>query len=209
MKKIFFVALFSIFTFCASAQTFEGIIDFKKVTASDTTAYRYTVKGSKVKIEELDKKGLTSGVMLVDSKLNTVIALSPDRKLFMDVPHNTAPVITGKPEVTKTTTSKEVCGKKCVLWRVKNTAENTEIGYWVAEGKFDFFLPLINTLNRKDKLSSYFLSIPDNGAIFPMEATEKSLLRKDLGSIKVTKMEAKKIDEKTFAIPSDFKKFTK
>lgn len=204
-----FTMALALFAGMSFAQSFEGVIEFRKITASDTTSYKYFVKDHNVRIEELDKKGNITGIMIVMPKENSVKALNTERKLFMDVPHNNPPQMKGKAEVTKTTTTKEVAGQKCTLWRVKNTEENTEIGYWVAEGKYDFFLPLIKTLNRKDKLGYYFLSIEGNAGVFPMEATEKSLLRQDVGSIKVLKMENKKVDSKLFSIPSDYKKFEK
>lgn len=209
MKKILFSFLPLMMSLAGSAQSFEGVIEFSKITFSDTVSYKYYVKDLNVRIEELDKKGNTTGIMLVNPKDKTVKALNTERKLYMMVPNNQPPVMKGKPEVIKTTTTKEVAGQKCTLWRVKNTEENTEIGYWVAEGKYDFFLPLIKTLNRKDKLGYYFLSIDGNNGVFPFEATEKSLLRKDVGSLKVSKIEKMKVDPKMFAIPSDYKKFEK
>ena len=193
----------------SNAQDFEGVIDFKKWNAKDTLRYRYYVQDVNVRIEELDKSGKIAGVMIILPKINSVRALSPERKLYMEVPHNSAPKITGKPEVIKTKITKEIAGVKCTQVRVKSVEEDTEISYWVATGGYPFFLPMINTINRKDKLSYYFLSLTDNADMFPFEADERSTKRDFRNMIKVERIERKKLDIKLFTIPADYKKYDK
>lgn len=213
MKRFTFSFVLSLIIFGASnsanAQNFEGIIEFKKLSAKDTVRYRYYVRDVNVRIEELNKKGEIAGVMIILPKINSVRALSPERKLYMEVPHNTPPKMTGKAEVIKTKTSKEIAGVKCTQVRIKNVEEDTEISYWVANGGYPFFLPMLNTINRKDKLSYYFLSIPENADMFPFEADERSTKRDFRNMIKVEKLERKKLDVKLFSIPADYKKYDK
>lgn len=208
MLKIFSALIVTCISLSGFAQSFEGVITFKKNTLTDTTHYKYVIKGNNVRIEEMGSKGNTTGIMLVDLKAGKVVALSPDRKLYMDV-ENSAKVVTGNPEVTKTKNTKEIAGYKCTQWRVKNKEQDTEISYYVADGKFDFFVPLLKTLNRKDKMASYFLQIPDNSGVFPMEATERTLLRGEKASLVVTNVEKKTVDAKQFEIPADYLKYDK
>ena len=93
--------------------------------------------------------------------------------------------------------------------RIKSADDKTEITYWVAKGGYDFFVPLLKTLNRKDKLSYYFLSITDNEGVFPFEAEERSTTRDLKGMIKVDQIIKQKLDNKIFTIPADYKKYEK
>jgi hypothetical protein len=147
--------------------------------------------------------------MLADVKAHTLTALSPDRKLYMDVENKSVATPTGKPEVTKTTNTKTIAGYNCTQWRVKNKEENTEISYFVAEGKFDFFIDLIKTLNRKDKTATYFLQIPENTGFFTLEATERSLTREERVRFETIKIEKKSVDKKMFEIPKEYAKYQK
>lgn len=206
MKKLLLSALLFA-SAAASAQSFEGLIEFRKITPFDTTNYKYFVKGNNVRIEEVGSRGKVTGVMLVDLGSKKVTALNMDRKLFMDVENKPA-AVTGKPEINKKGGSKKVAGIDCKVWTVKNPSENTEITYSVAPGKYDFFVPLLKTLNRKDKSASYFLQIPDNGSVFPAEAIEKSGNEVKM-SLVTSKIEKKPVDATLFQVPKDFQKYQK
>src|SRR5690606_35227825 len=75
----------------AAAQAFEGVVEFIKTTGPVVTAYKYFVKGDHVRIEEINARGEVQGIMLVDNRDKTVVALSLDRKLYMDVPNMRLP----------------------------------------------------------------------------------------------------------------------
>lgn len=210
MSKLKLTILFCAFFSGAMAQSFEGVLDFKKYSVSDTARYRYFVKDGNVRIEELNKQGEIVGIMLVLPKINSVRALSPERKLYMEVPHNNPPVMKGTPEIIKSKLTKKVAGVECVQWRIKNVEDQTEITYWVAKGDYNFFIPLLKTINRKDKLSYYFLSLPELAdGFFPFEADERGLTREFRNMIKVDKIEKKTLDNKIFIIPADYKKYDK
>src|SRR5688572_4953639 len=69
-----------------AADAFEGTIDFTKTTGTTVQKYKYIVKGEKIRIEDFGTDGTLQGVMLVNTTTNKVISLSPDRKLYMDMP---------------------------------------------------------------------------------------------------------------------------
>ncbi len=206
MRKLVLCSLLFV-SAALSAQSFEGVIEFRKMTPFDTTNYKYFVKGNNVRIEEVGSKGKVTGVMLVDLAGKKVTALNMDRKLFMDVDNKPASV-TGKPEVNKKAGNKKVAGADCKIWTVKNAAENTEVTYAVAPGKYDFFVPLLKTLNRKDKSAAYFLQIPDNSSVFPAEAIEKSGKEVKM-SLVTSKIEKKPVESSLFQVPKDFQKYQK
>jgi hypothetical protein len=210
MKKILIFLLFLITLVSFSfGQAFEGTLDFKKITPNDTVKYKYYVKGNNVRIEEMNKSGAIAGIMLVDIAKNSILALSPERKMYMEVPALTKPVMTGKPEINKGSGTKLICGEMCKLWRIRSKEENTEVSYWVSDDKFDFFYPLLKTLSRKDKLSIYFMQVPQVPGVMALEATERSLLRDFKNAIVATKIEKKVLDASLFAIPAGYQKYDK
>ena len=56
LKLITVVVVMVAFSFTAVAQSFEGVIEFKKSSNTDTTSYVYTVKGNQVRIDEIGSK---------------------------------------------------------------------------------------------------------------------------------------------------------
>lgn len=207
MKKLLTsIALITLFTISSGFAQFRGVIEFEKIK-TETTKYSYSVKGNKVRIDETDPDGLVKGIMIVDLSKSTVTALSPERKLYMDATNKRiAPLI--KPEITKTKNEKTINGFKCTEWIVKYSQENTQISYWVSpETGFDFFEKLIKVLNRKDKLSKYFIAIPGNENVFPVNAVEKNMDGTIKTELKITKIDKKELPDSLFDIPKDYQKF--
>ena len=210
MKKVFSLAITAFVAFAATAQTFEGSIEFKKRTSTDTTNYIYYVKGDKIKIDEIGTKSKkVEGSFIINTTNSTMQFISHDRKLYGDQPSGTPNKPTGKCEVTTTKTVKTIQGYKCTQIIVKNTDENTTITYWVAKGKFDFFDVMLKVLNRKDKFSTYYLQIPNNHGMMPILATMSPLDGQEKERLETTKIEKKPIDAKTFDIPAGYMKFEK
>ena len=185
---------------------FEGVISFNREKI-ETTKYKFTIKGDKIRVDDYGKDGKLMGVELIDVKEGKVIAMSPERKLYYDATTKApAPV---KPEITKTTNKKTVAGYKCTEWIAKMPLEDTEISYWVTDKSagFTFFDDMLITLNRKDKFAKYFMAIPENDDVFPIEGIEKS----SDGTVRVrlvaTKVEAKAVDDNLFVIPADYQEF--
>ena len=209
MKKIILsIALFA-FSVAAFAQ-FEGSIEFRMETKKDTTANVYYVKANNVKLDQIGKKsGKVEGSFVFDLAAKTIKFVNPARKVWGDHKSETPPTINGTCEVSKLKTTKMVAGKMCTQYMVKNTAENTQITYWIASEKYDFFVPLVKLWNRKDKQSIYFNQIKDlpKGAM-PMLSIETSLDGKTtLSKLEVIKLEKKNVDQGMVSVPSDYKKF--
>ncbi|HET6227951.1 MAG TPA: DUF4412 domain-containing protein [Bacteroidia bacterium] len=190
-----------------NAQSFEGMIEFKKETPTDTTNYVYFVKGDLVRIDEIGTKShKAEGTYLIDMDQKTMKSLNHDRKLYMDQPTPPAPVLKGTCTVKKGEV-KNLQGYKCVQYIVTNTEENTQISYWIADGKFSFFEKLLRQLNRKDKSSVYFLQIPGIKNTFPMLSIQQGLDGKEQMRLEVTKITKKEIDSSMFDLPRDYNKF--
>lgn len=210
MNKIkLLVASFAL-SLIATAQSYEGTVEFKMETQKDTTTNIYYVKGNDVKLDQIGKKsGKVEGSFVFDLASNQVKFVNPVRKVWGEHKSENPPAIKGQCVVTKGTATKTIQNIKCTQYTVKNTEENTEIIYWVATGKYDFFVPLVKLWNRKDKQSVYFNQIKDlpKGSM-PLLSEEKQISDgKLISKLEVTKFGKGSLDASKVAVPSDYKKF--
>lgn len=209
MKKLILSIALLAFSLTTFAQ-FEGTIEFRMETKKDTTINIYYVKGNNVKLDQMGRKsGKVEGSFVFDLAGKSIKFVNPARKVWGDHKSETPPTIQGTCEVSKLKTTKMVAGKMCTEYIVKNTAENTQIVYWITTEKFDFFVPLVKLWNRKDKQSIYFNQIKDlpKGAM-PMLSIETTADGKTtMSKLEVVKIEKKSIDASMVAVPSDYKKF--
>jgi len=202
--------MITLFSLTAVSQSFEGVIEFKKGTTTDTTSYIYYVKDNMVRVDEIGSRShKVEGSFLVNLDTKTMKSLNHERKLYMDQPTPSNPVIKGTCTVTKGQNVKNLQGFKCVEYIVTNNTEGTIITYWLADGKFAFFDKLLHQLNRKDKASVYFLQIPDTKNMFPMLSIQTDLRGKETGRLEVTKITKKAIDNSIYEIPKGYNKFEK
>jgi hypothetical protein len=95
------------------------VLEFTKIHRPVVTTYKYYVKGERVRIEEISARGEVQGIMLVDTRDKTVTAISPERKLYMDVPNMRLPKDVAT-NVQKTSEMKDMAGYKCEKWIVKS-----------------------------------------------------------------------------------------
>ncbi len=202
--------MIAMFSLTALSQSFEGVIEFKKGTATDTTSYVYYVKENLVRVDEIGGRSKkVEGSFLVNLEAKTMKSLNHERKLYMDQPTPSEPVIKGTCTVTKGQNVKNLQGYKCVEYIVTNNTEGTIITYWLADGKFGFFDKLLHQLNRKDKASVYFLQIPDTKNMFPMLSVQTDLRGKETGRLEVNKITKKVVDKTVYDIPKGYNKFEK
>ena len=194
-----------------SAQSFEGVIEFKKQTSTDTVNYIYYVKGDKVRLDEIGSKSKkVEGSFIIDLKTNSMVSLSHERKLFIEQAPGTPATVTGKPEVKKTGTVKTILGVKCNEYVVKNSDEKVQVTYWMGSGKFDFFFKLLKVLNRKDKSAVYVQQLTSVDGMFPFLSSQVNLeTNKEEIKMEVTKVDKKTVDAKMFEMPKDYQKFQK
>lgn len=185
---------------------FQGTIKFTKTIGPVTANYVYYVKGDKIRVEELSENGEVQGIMIVDTKANTVKALSPERKMFIDVP-NKRPARETEVYVQKTNNTKMVNGYNCTEVKVSGKTDGREVTFWVADDDFDFMVPLLETLNRKDKLATYFMNIPNLDGFFPMVGVERKTDGVELTKLQVNTVDKGDLNNDLFEIPADYAKF--
>ena len=211
LKLVTVVVVMIAFSYSAFAQSFEGVIEFKKASTIDTTNYIYYVKDNMVRIDEIGTKShKVEGSFIIDLDAKTMKSLNHERKLYMDQPTPAAPTIKGTCSVKKGQNVKNLQGYKCVEYIVTNNDENTQISYYIADGKFSFFDKLLRQLNRKDKSSTYYLQIQDIKNMFPMLSVQTDISTgKETTKLEVTKITKKVVDPTMFEIPKGYNKFEK
>ncbi|HOZ86776.1 MAG TPA: DUF4412 domain-containing protein [Bacteroidia bacterium] len=210
MKKVLTVAFLVVSLLKINAQGFSGSIEFKYYNLKDTNSNVYYVKDKMVKLEQYVKKTtVTEGSFIFDLKTNSIKAVHHKRKVWSDHKSETPPIIKGVCEVIKGSNSKTMSGYKCKEYIVKNPSENTSITYWIAEGKFNFFVPMMKLWNRKDRQSIYFNQISNlpEGSM-PLYSEEKQISDgKTITKLEVTKINKKAPENSAFEIPATYNKF--
>jgi hypothetical protein len=192
------------------AQSFTGTIDFKYYSLRDTTLNTYWVKEPKIKLDQYAKRSNTiEGSFVFDLKEKNIKFVNPKRKVWGDQKSEVPPVVRGKCEVSKGAKNKMVNGYKCNEYIVKNEEENTVITYYITTDKYDFFAPMMEMWNRKDKQSIYFLKIKGlpKGSM-PVLSEEKTLSDgKYLSKLEITKLNKGGVEDVNISIPAEYKKF--
>ncbi|GIV27125.1 MAG: hypothetical protein KatS3mg027_0939 [Bacteroidia bacterium] len=191
-------------------KSFEGKIEFMYYHR-DTTKNVYDVKDHNVRLDQYSKKndGSLEGSFLFNLNTKEIKMISHKRKLWNIHKSSVPPVIKGYCEVIKTSNTKTIAGHKCTEYVVKNKEEDIEISYWITTANFDFFIPLLQIWNRKDKQSVYFNKIQNlpKGSM-PLLSIEKQISTgKILSKLETTKLSQEKINLSVFEIPKDYKKF--
>ena len=206
--KIYYLLLF---VFCLSFQSpispqqFEGTITFKKESEADTVYYGYHVKNHIVRIDEYDNSKNLLKYYLVDLTSESVKVIHPEKKMYRSLPvRDYIEPSDDTFQIIKSKNSKTINGYKCYQWRVRNTVQNTEVAYWVANEDFRFFDEVLKILNRADKHTYFYLQIPEKDGFFPILTVERSLLRIERVSLKVTDIEKKLLDSSMFEIPNNY-----
>jgi len=154
----------------------------------------------------VSSRGDVQGIMLVDTRDKTVTAISPERKLYMDVPNTRLPKEV-QVQIQKTSDTRDFAGYKCEKWVVKNPKDDRQIIYWVAADEFNFFRPLLETLNRKDETALYFLEMKDANGVFPMLCVEQKMDGAEVSRLEVTKVSRAAQKSALFEIPAGYNKF--
>ncbi len=195
-----------LYTTDTTAQRFEGSIGFTKNIGPVTAKYTYQIKDDMIRVEELDELGEVQGIMIVNTTTNTVVALSPERKMYIDVPNRRKTSQT-ETEVKNTGKTEIINGYECQEWLVKSPEDGREVAYWVAIDDFDFFIPMLKTLNRKDKMALYYMDLPNAAGSFPMKGTEVKSDGMELTRLEVDKVQKEILSAELFEIPADYSKF--
>ena len=185
---------------------FEGVLKIEKTNHFDTVLYTFQVKGNKVHIDEFNISHNSHITYIADLENGSIIAINPQLKVYRPVEvNNLKPVDLNNYEIIKSENIREINGKQCYQWRVRNKKLNTEIAYWVVKDGFHFYQRLASIFNNIEKLNQFFLAIPDSEGVMPMLVIERSNLRDEKSRMAVTQFVEQKVKEDIFRIPSNFR----
>jgi hypothetical protein len=206
LRKIaLLLVLFMGSAFISSAQNFGGIIEFKKQTGASVVNYVYYVKGDKVRIDEFTAGTRTiSGSFIVNTTTGTMLFMDPDRKLWGTRAQKGSAAAPAGCVATSAKTTKEMFGYKCTEQVVRNNSDSTEITYYIAPGKFAFFVPMMRIINRQEKMATYFFAMTLKDGSMPLLSIEKDLKGAEKGRLEVTRLEEKDLAETMFSVPKDY-----
>ena len=206
----FFVFLFSPYNaqeLSDNSVGFEGKINFKKTAGSIEMKYNYFVKGDQVRIEELNEVNEVVGLQLVNTKNKKLIAISPERKLYLEAPSRRSGANLDV-KVLKTDRKKIINEIECSEIIVINKAQDRKIRYWVTKGNYSFFKPLLLVLNRKEKQAMYFLKIKDLEGYWPMKSVEVVISTgKVVSKLMTISIDLSEQKDALFEIPEGYTKF--
>jgi hypothetical protein len=108
--------------------------------------------------------------------------------------------------VEKKDSKKSLMEYSCSEWVTSSKEEDRYISYWMAFDNFDFFIPFLKTINRKDKQAVYYLAMTGTNGAFPMLSIETKADGTEISRLAVTEINKKSLEESLFVIPDDFKK---
>jgi hypothetical protein len=195
-----------LFVLNVSANPFEGVIYFQKTEGDNVTYFKYYVKGDNVRIEDVKEGGKLNGILLIDMKTVSLKMLSCSSQLYIEVPLS-PPAEKPQVKIEKTGEIKVINGEECELWKVVDAKEFSRYEYWVNQGDYSFFSPMLRILNRKDKIALAWVSLNVNDNYFPFEGTEYSSTGKVITRLKVIEIKEKVLDPELFNIPSNYSLF--
>lgn len=210
MKRIFTFSLglaliLGTYSLTLAQKSFEGYIDFRKTDLTKSTYYKYSVKGDKVRVDEIDEDGKTIvATLLVDLNKKEMLALSHERNLYMVREYK--PYDSNDPEMKeiKSENNKMILGKKCEQWRVRNEAKKSDITYWVTPGNFKFFPQLLDVMGRKDNLATFYQHLGGIEGVFPMLAVEYDMVRNVKMKLEVVDIQEKEMAADLFELPKTY-----
>lgn len=188
------------------AQSFEGVIEFTKSHGKVSTTYKYHVKGDNIRIEEIGDEGEVYGIQLVNTETDEVWGISPEKNMYMEVTTKSEP---NDPDtdVKETEIFVTLNGTRCNEVDVTCAEEETMITYYVADGNYAFFVPMLETLKRKDKQAVYYLEIDSEDGQFPMKSIERKTDGTLVSALEVTSISEESVDDSMFEIPEEYQMF--
>lgn len=202
------VILLLIFSTQLFSSPFEGVIYFQKMENKEVSYFRYYVKDDKVRIEDVNEGGILNGILLIDMEDVSLKMLSCSAQMYIDVP---VAKESDKPKVKidRTGEKKMISGIECELMKVVNTSNYSNFEFWISEGDYSFFIPMLKVLNRNDNIALAWLSSMMGSSYFPFEGIEYSSTGKELTKLEVIEMKEKELESDLFEIPANYSIFEK
>lgn len=204
--KILIISLTIIASNNLSSQ-FSGEISFKKTTGANEINYKYYINNDNVKIEELNSEEKIEGIKLINLASKKINILSPERKLYIESTQMRGPAEV-KVKVEKTDKTKIILDKECQKIIVTCKDQDRKVIYWLTKGDYNFFLPMLELINRREKHAVYYQQISNLKGQWPMKSSEYVLSTgKLISEMTTSSIINKEVKLEVFIIPSDYELF--
>ncbi len=226
MQKVYFLAYLLFLSFIGFASNndknstdksspvelkkdFIGILKYIEYTPFDTTYYKVFVTKDKIRIDSFDdieEKGEANKILIYNLKDNNIIALKPSARIYrtIDADSESSLNVDGCEVILNKKNYKYINNYKCVQYRIKNKAENTDITYWIPEEDFPFYCEMVSMKHSMQPVYKYFFMLPNHKVAFPMQTVERTLLREEKSSYKVVELDETQIPDDMFKLPADY-----
>jgi len=204
--KILIISLTIIFSNNLFSQ-FTGEISFKKTTGANEINYKYYINNNDIRIEEIDSEEKIEGIKLINLSTKKINILSPERKLYIEASELRGPAEV-KVKVEKTGKTKIILEKECQKIIVTCNDQDRQVTYWVTKGDYNFFLPMLELINRREKHAVYYQKISNIKGCWPMKSSEYVLSTgKLISEMTTSSIINNEVKSEVFMIPSDYELF--
>jgi hypothetical protein len=186
---------------------FSGEISFKKTTGTNEINYIYYINNDNIKIEEINSEEKIEGIKLINLASKKINILSPERKLYIESNQMRGPAEV-KVKVEKTDKTKIILDKECQKIIVTCKDQDRKVIYWLTKGDYNFFLPMLELINRREKHAVYYQQISNLKGQWPMKSSEYILSTgKLISEMTTSSIVNKEVKPEVFMIPSDYELF--
>lgn len=187
---------------------FEGKVTMKFTENNRSHTMDYFMKGNKIRME-MKEQGQAINIIF-DRKEDKMIMLMPNQQMYMEYPYKNfmkehkKDKMDGEKEVFKKTGEmKTINGYNCEKW-IFNEDDGSQSVAWMTKelGSFTFF---DNPMSGNSDKPEWQQEIEAAG-YFPMLVINKDKNGNEQGTMEVTKIEKKNLDNSMFEPPADYKK---
>ena len=220
MNKAFLLALFVLFSnllFSSNEDTrtppikkeFTGTLKYIEYTPFDTTYFTVYITKKNIRIDTFkDKENKNvDKVMIYHLDEDQVFAIKPSKEIYksLSIERKHDYSVEGCKVILNKNNFKYINNYKCVQYRIQDKLNDTDVTYWIPEEDFPFYCDLAEMKYSMQAAHKYFFLLPNSKVAFPMQTTERSLLREEKFSYKVIEMEEKsELNAELFDIPKGY-----
>ena len=212
-----FFVLFSNLLFSSNEDTrtppikkeFTGTLKYIEYTPFDTTYFTVYITKENIRIDtynDRENKNIDK-VMIYHLNEDKVFAIKPSKEIYKSIGIERKHEYSreGCEVILNKDNFKYINDYKCVQYRIKDKLNDTDVTYWIPEEDFPFYCDLAEMKFSLQATHKYFFLLPNSKVAFPMQSTERSLLREEKFSYKVIEMtETNELNAKLFSIPEGY-----
>ena len=217
MQKVYFLILFLLLSIFSSSinipendsneskpdvlnKDFIGILTYIEYTPFDTSFFKVYVSKDKIRIDSFDEKNATGDakkILIYNLKNQSVTALKPSARQYknFEADSNNGMNIED---------CEIILNKNNYKYLNNYKSENTDITYWIPEEDFPFYNKMISMKRSMQRVHKYFFMLPNHTVAFPMQTTERTMLREEKSSYKVLDLKESYIADDIFEIPENY-----